>query len=83
MDVPAEPAAVAILAVFAMIGFFLLLCLAKGHLSERQQTGVWVLWTVLFFYVCSVLVSDNIRSKAHQAGNAWTLVDSKDVRLPK
>ena len=57
MNVPEEPggAAVAALFVFVFIGFLFLLCLARGCLSERQQTGNWGLWTVLFFSVCSVM----------------------------
>jgi hypothetical protein len=82
MTVSEEPAAVAALAAFAAIGFLLLLCLAKGSLSERQQTGVWVAWTVLFFSVCSVLVRSSTESRAH-TGNAPALSDSRDLRLYK
>ena len=84
MDVPEEPqAAVAVLAVFAIIGFLFLLCLTKGCLSERQQTRVWVGFAVLFFSLCSVLVRGNAGSQAHQAGHGPAPVDTKDVRPHK
>jgi hypothetical protein len=57
MDVPEQPGAMfALLAVFVVVGFLFLLGLAKGRLSERQQTVAWVVFTFLFFSVCSVLV---------------------------
>ena len=80
MDVPEDPAAVAALAALVVIGFVLLLCLVKGSLSERQQTGVWVAWTVLFFSVCSMLVRSSAESRAH-TGNAPSLSKSKDLHL--
>ena len=75
MKVPEEPgAAVALLVVFVIVSFVFLLCLAKGCLSERQQTGVWVIFTVLFFSVCSVLV------RGTRASNAPAPIDTKGVR---
>ena len=60
MHVPEEPAAAgALLAVFVVIVFSFLLCLTKGYLSERQQTGAWAVLAVLFFSLCSVLVRGN------------------------
>ena len=83
MDVPEEPeAAVAALVVFVLVGFLFLLCLVKGCLSERQQTGVWIAFAVLFFSLCSVVVRGT-ESQAHQAGHAPALVDTKALRLHK
>jgi hypothetical protein len=67
MDVPEQPGAMfALLAVFVVVGFLFLLGIAKGRLSERQQTVAWVLFTVLFFSVCSVLVRGNAQTPPAQ-----------------
>lgn len=77
MDVPEQPGAMfALLAVFVVVGFLFLLGLAKGRLSERQQTLVWVALTVFFFSLCSVLV----RSTAEAAP---ALVDAKQAEVVK
>ena len=63
MDVPEQPGAMfALLAVFVVVGFLFLLGLAKGRLSERQQTLVWVILTVFFFSVCSGFVRSNMEA---------------------
>ena len=66
----------ALLAVFVVVGFLFLLGLAKGRLSERQQTLVWVVLTVVFFSLCSALV----RSTAEAAP---ALVDTKQAEVVK
>jgi hypothetical protein len=67
MDVPEQPGAMfALLAVFVVVGFLFLLGIAKGRLSERQQTVAWVVFTVLFFSVCSVLVRGNAQTSPGQ-----------------
>ena len=67
MDVPEQPGAMlALLAVFVVVGFLFLLALAKGRLSEKQQTVAWVVFTVLFFSVCSVLVGGNAQTSSAQ-----------------
>ncbi|MBS1873052.1 MAG: hypothetical protein JSU00_07545 [Acidobacteria bacterium] len=55
MDVPEEPGAW-LAAVLALAIFLLLFILRKGALSERQETGVWIAFTLLFFAVCGGLV---------------------------
>jgi hypothetical protein len=66
MNVLDEP--VVALMVLVVVGFLFLLCLSKGSLSEREQTGVWVVFTLLFFSLCSLLVrSDTQRGKANHA----------------
>lgn len=82
MSVPEDAAAVALLTAFVVIAFLFLLCVAKGSLSERQQMGMWVVLTVLFFAVCSVLVRSSAESRVH-TGNAPSRSNSKDVRLHK
>ena len=79
MDVPEQPGAIfALLAVFVVVGFLFLLGLAKGRLSERQQTVAWVLFTVLFFSVCSVLVRGNAQtSSAQPVRDATSLVEAE------
>jgi len=55
MGIPEEPGAV--LASVVAIGLFLfLMALGKGTLSERKQTGLWIAATLLFFFVCGLLV---------------------------
>lgn len=77
MDVPEQPGAMfALLAVFVVVGFLFLLGLAKGRLSERQQTLVWVVLTVFFFSLCSVLV----RSTAEAAP---ALVNAEQAEIVK
>jgi len=49
----------ALLAVFVVVGFSFLVGLAKGRLSDHQQTIAWVAFTALFFSLCSVLVRGN------------------------
>ena len=67
MDVPEQPGAMfALLAVFVVVGFLFLLGLAKGRLSNRQQTVAWVAAAVLFFSLCSVLVRGNAETTAKQ-----------------
>jgi hypothetical protein len=71
MDVPEEPgAAFALLAVFVVVGFLFLLCLAKGVLSERQQTVGWFVLTVLFFSLCNALVRSNVRTRTQHVKQA-------------
>jgi uncharacterized membrane protein YhaH (DUF805 family) len=84
MDVPEEPwAAVAALAVFLVAGFLFLLCLAKGRLSERQQTGAWIVLTILFFSLGNVLIRSSSEFQSHRVGHAPGVVDAKEVRLQK
>ncbi len=54
MDVPEEPGAW-LAAVLAAAIFLFLIILRKGGLSERQQTGAWIAFTILFFAVCGQL----------------------------
>ena len=79
MDVPEQPGAMfALLAVFVVVGFLFLLGLAKGRLSERQQTVAWVLFTVLFFSVCSVLVRGSAQTSSTQpVRDATSLVEAE------
>ncbi len=85
MDVPEQPGAmVALLAVFVVVGFLFLLGLAKGRLSERQQTAAWVLFTVLFFSLCSVLVRGNAATTpARAVTETPTLVDANRAGIAK
>ena len=78
MDVPEQPGAMfALLAVFVVVAFLFLLALAKGRLSERQQTVTWVVLTVLFFSLCSVLVRRTAATGAAQVvREAPSLVDA-------
>src|SRR5713101_2318806 len=72
---------VVILTVLVVLSFLFLLCLAKGCLSEREQTGVWVVFAVLFFSLCSLLVrSDTQRGKVNHARDALPVVDTKQRR---
>ncbi len=66
----------ALLAVFVVVGFLFLLGLAKGRLSERQQTLIWVVLTVVFFSFCSVLVRSNAEA-------APSLVDTKQGEIAR
>ena len=61
MDIPEEPGAVVVSILVIVISLFLLV-LQRGSLSERQQTGVWVVFTILFFLICNVLVRGNARA---------------------
>lgn len=75
---------VALLAVFVVVGFLFLLGLAKGRLSERQQTVAWVLFTVLFFSVCGMLVRGNAQSQtAHGVKDATSLVEANRAGVDK
>jgi hypothetical protein len=77
MDVPEEPGAMfALVAVFVVVGFLFLLGLAKGRLSERQQTLVWVVLTVVFFSLCSVLVRNAATQAVQGQREAPSLVDA-------
>jgi len=85
MDVPEQFGAMfALLAVFVVVGFLFLLGLAKGRLSERQQTVAWVAFTVLFFSVCSVLVRGNAQAQtAHGVRDARSLVEAQQAGANK
>jgi len=85
MDVPEEPGAMfALLAVFVVVGFLFLLGIAKGRMSERQQTVAWVLFTVLFFSVCSLLVRGNAQTQTPRAVNdATSLIDANQADIAK
>lgn len=85
MDVPEQPGAMfALLAVFVVVGFLFLLGLAKGRLSERQQTVAWVVFTFLFFSVCSVLVRGNAQTAAAQpVRDATSLVEAERAVVGK
>jgi Ca2+/Na+ antiporter len=66
------------LSVLVVVSFLFLLCLAKGSLSEWQQTRVWVLYAVLFFSLCRLLVrSETERQKSHQSEDAAPVVGTK------
>ena len=81
MDVPEQPGAMfALLTVFVVVAFLFLLGLAKGRLSERQQTLAWVAFTVLFFSVCSVLVRSTAETGAAEGvREVPSLVDANPV----
>jgi len=85
MDVPEQPGAMfALLAVFVVVGFLFLLGLAKGRLSNRQQTVAWVAFTVLFFSLCSVFVRGNAETTATQGVSMTpSLVDTNAVDISK
>ena len=85
MDVPEQPGAMfALLEVFVVVAFLFLLGLAKGRLSERQQTVTWVALTVLFFSLCSVLVRNTAEAGAAQGvREAPSLVDANRASSPK
>jgi hypothetical protein len=51
MELP-EPAAV-LVSILVIATFIFLLRLARGSLSERQQTAGWIVFGILFFSVCS------------------------------
>jgi len=51
MELP-EPAAV-LVSVLVIVTFVFLVRLARGSMSERQQTAGWIFFGVLFFSVCS------------------------------
>ena len=53
MDVPNEPGAV-LISILVIIMFLVLLVLQKRTLTERQQTAVWVVFTILFFSICNM-----------------------------
>jgi hypothetical protein len=57
MDIPPEPAAV-LGSILVVVMFAVLLFLQRQSLSNRQQTGIWVVFTILFFSVCSLFFRD-------------------------
>ena len=85
MDVPEQPGAMfALLAIFVVVGFLFLLGLAKGRLSDRQQTIAWVAFTVLFFSLCSVLVRGNAQTTAaHGVRETPSQVDANQANIVK
>ncbi len=72
MNVVDEP--VVVLTVLVVVSFSFLLCLPRGSLSEGEQTGVWVVFTVLFFSLCNLPVRSDT-----QRGNANHTVDTKQT----
>jgi predicted permease len=52
MEIP-ETAAI-LLSLLVIVTFVFLLGLARGFLSERQQTAGWIIFGVVFFSLCSV-----------------------------
>ena len=55
MDIPGESGAVGI-AILAILTFLTLFVFEKQALSERQRTGIWLTFTVLFFSICNAFV---------------------------
>jgi hypothetical protein len=55
MKIPDEPGAV-LIAAFVVLLFLFLFVLQRGALSQRQQTGIWIVFTFLFFAICSAFV---------------------------
>jgi hypothetical protein len=55
MDISAELGA-ALVSVLVIVMCLFLLVLQRGSLSERQQTGVWVVFTILFFSICNLFL---------------------------
>jgi len=52
MELP-EPAAV-LVSLLVIVTFLFLIRLARGSMSERQQTAGWIVFGIVFFSVCSV-----------------------------
>jgi hypothetical protein len=78
MEIP-ETAAI-LLSLLVIVTFVFLLGLAKGSLSERQQTAGWIIFGVVFFSVCSVFFrSSNPRGIARPQPNSSVVIDSIDV----
>jgi hypothetical protein len=57
MDIPPESGAV-LGSILVVVMFAVLLFLQRQSLSNRQQTGIWVVFTILFFSVCSLFFRD-------------------------
>jgi hypothetical protein len=49
-----EPAAI-LASILAMVSFLFLFTLARGLLSDRQQTGAWIAYSIVFFSVFTLL----------------------------
>jgi hypothetical protein len=77
MDTFDEPGGALFLAFFVVAGFLLLGSLVSGRLSEGRQTIVWLLFALLFFSVCSMLMRSDARTLA-----APSMVDSNQTRVP-
>jgi uncharacterized protein YhhL (DUF1145 family) len=84
MDVPEEPAAaIVLMAIFIVLIFSFLLALAKGWLSAAQQRGGWAILAVLFFSLCSVLIKDDPKTRAHRVGHSGARIDLDGMRPRK
>lgn len=78
MDIPEEPGAV-LVSILVISMFLFLLVLQRGSLSERQQTCVWVVFTILFFSICNMFVHGSARTGlVESAGTASPAV--ADIR---
>jgi hypothetical protein len=53
MEIPEEPGAILVSALVIVI-FLFLRSLTIGRLPEYRQTAAWVVFTILFFCICSV-----------------------------
>ena len=55
MDISEQTGALLITAL--VIGVFLfLVSLLRGVFSEKQQTGIWIVFAILFFGICRALL---------------------------
>ena len=53
MDIPEEPGAF-LVSILVIAMFLFLFALQRWSLSERQQTGVWIVFTIFLFSICSL-----------------------------
>ena len=55
MDISPEHGA-ALVSILVVVMCLFWLALQRWSLSERQQTGIWVVFTILFFSICNLFL---------------------------
>ena len=78
MEIP-ETATI-LVSLLVIVTFVFLLGLARGSLTEGQQTAGWIIFGVVFFSVCSLFLEARTpRGIAQPQPNSSVVIDSIDA----
>jgi hypothetical protein len=82
MGIPEEPGAV-LVSLLVIVMSLLLISSGRGTLSEKKQTGVWIVFAILFFSVCSLFFRGNAEAGPAVPGPAGSPVVVEASQAPR